>query len=149
MRALATLETPADASAVVSQLGRYSEDAILRFGEGLIGFNDCKSFVLLESEDIAPFRRLQSTERDDVGFLVLDTAYLTKEFLSLVPEREWESIGLTDSAARLAFVICIIGPTPAESTGNLQAPLIINYANMTGRQVILGDTEFSSRHPLV
>jgi len=46
-------------------------------------------------------------------------------------------------------VICIIGPTPAQSTANLQAPLIINYANMAGRQMIIGDTEFSSRHPLV
>ena len=145
MRAVATLDTAEQNLPLV----QYSEDSILRFDEGLIGFSDCKSFVLLESEGIAPFRRLQSTERDEVGFLVLDSAYLTKEFPALVPERDWESIGLTDPAARLAFVICIIGPTPAQSTGNLQAPLIINYANMMGRQVILGDTEFSSRHPLV
>ena len=145
MKAVATLESLESSAVAV----RYAEDSILRFSEGLIGFNDCKSFVLLESEGIAPFRRLQSTERDDVGFLVLDAAYLSKNFLSMVPERDWESIGLTDPAARLAFVICIIGPTPAESTGNLQAPLIINYANMTGRQVILGEVEFSSRHPLV
>jgi flagellar assembly factor FliW len=145
MRAVATLDTVDQNPPLV----QYTEDSIIRFSEGLIGFSDCKSFVLLESEGIAPFRRLQSTERDEVGFLVLDSAYLTKEFLSLVPERDWESIGLIDPAARLAFVICIIGQTPAESTGNLQAPLIINHANMTGRQVILGDIEFSSRHPLV
>jgi flagellar assembly factor FliW len=145
MKAVATMETSEGNGEPVS----YSEDSILRFPEGLIGFNDCKSFVLLESEGIAPFRRLQSTERDEVGFLVLDPTYVTKAFLSLIPEREWESVGLVDPAARLAFVICIIGPTPAESTGNLQAPLIINYANMTGRQVILSDPELSSRHPLV
>jgi len=145
MRAVATLDTAKQNLPLV----QYSENSIIRFDEGLIGFSDCKSFVLLESEGIAPFRRLQSTERDDVGFLVLDTAYLTKEFPSLIPERDWESIGLTDPAAKLAFVICIIGPTPAQSTANLQAPLIINYANMAGRQMIIGDTEFSSRHPLV
>ena len=145
MRAVATLDTVEQNLPLV----QYSEDSILRFDEGLIGFSDCKSFVLLESEGIAPFRRLQSTERSEVGFLVLDSAYLTKEFPSFIPERDWESIGLTNPVARLAFVICIIGSTPAESTGNLQAPLIINYANMTGRQVILGETELSSRHPLV
>ena len=146
MRAVATSDSMEQNHLPLIQ---YSEDSILRFNEGLIGFCECKSFVLLESEGIAPFRRLQSTERDDVGFLVLDSAYLNKEFPALVSDRDWESIGLTNPAARLAFVICIIGPTPAESTGNLQAPLIINYANMTGRQVILGDSEFSSRHPLV
>jgi flagellar assembly factor FliW len=146
MRAIATLDS---AEQNHLPLVQYSEDSILRFSEGLIGFSDCKSFVLLESEDIAPFRRLQSTDREELGFLVLDSAYLNKEFTALVPERDWESIDLTNPAARLAFVICIIGPSPAESTGNLQAPLIINYANMTGRQVILGETELSSRHPLV
>jgi flagellar assembly factor FliW len=127
----------------------YSDDSLLRFQEGLIGFSDCKTFVLLESEEIAPFRRLQSVERKDVGFLVLDPTYVVKDFLSLIPQRDWETIELVDPAARLAFVICIIGPTPAQSTGNLQAPIIINYANMTGRQLILADAELSSRQPLV
>lgn len=142
MRAAAIMENP-------SETGIYSNDSILRFHEGLIGFSDCKSFVILESDEIAPFRRLQSTERPEVGFLVLDPTFVAKDFLSLIPKRDWESVGLVDPAARLAFAICIIGPTPAQSTGNLQAPLIINYANMTGRQLILADTELSSRHPLV
>jgi len=142
MRAAATLENN-------SEMGIYSEDSLIRFPEGLIGFSDCKTFVLLESDEIAPFRRLQCTERKDVGFLVLDPTYVVKDFLALIPQRDWLSIDLEDPAARLAFVICIIGPTPAQSTGNLQAPLIINYANMTGRQVILSEAELSSRQPLV
>jgi flagellar assembly factor FliW len=142
MKSAATMENQSD-------MGAYSDDSIIRFQEGLIGFSDCKTFVLLESDDIVPFRRLQSTERKDVGFLVLDPTYVSREFLSLIPQRDWESIGLVDPAARLAFVICIIGPSPAQSTGNLQAPLIINYANMTGRQLILADSELSSRQPLV
>jgi flagellar assembly factor FliW len=142
MKAAATMENK-------SETEIYSDDSLLRFQEGLIGFSDCKTFVLLESEAIAPFRRLQSVERKDVGFLVLDPTYVVKDFLSLIPQRDWETIELVDPAARLAFVICIIGPTPAQSTGNLQAPIIINYANMTGRQLILADSELSSRQPLV
>ena len=55
MRAVATIERKPDS-------GIYAEDSVLRFAEGLIGFSDCKNFVLLESEGIAPFRRL----RDDL-----------------------------------------------------------------------------------
>src|SRR5437762_13977443 len=102
MKAAATMENR-------SESGIYSDDSILRFQEGLIGFNDCKTFVLLENDEIAPFRRLQSTERPEVGFLVLDPTYVAKDFLSLIPKRDWESIGMEDPAARLAFVICIIG----------------------------------------
>lgn len=142
MKAVATMEKN-------SETALYRDDSILRFSEGLIGYSDCKTFVLLENDGIAPFRRLQSTERADVGFLVLDSAYVPVDFLALIPQRDWESVGLEDPAARLAFVICIIGPSPAQSTGNFQAPLIVNYADMTGRQVILSDSTLSSRQPLI
>jgi len=142
MRAVATIERKSDS-------GIYAQDSILRFSEGLIGFSECKNFVLLESEGISPFRRLQCVDRDDVGFLVLDPNIVVKDFSALVPEREWNAIGLKDPSERLAFVICIIGPSPTASTGNLQAPLIVNYTNMTGRQVILSDSGLSSRQPLL
>ena len=40
-----------------------STESIFQFDEGLIGFYDCKSFLLIEREEIAPFRWLQSTDR--------------------------------------------------------------------------------------
>jgi flagellar assembly factor FliW len=46
-------------------------------------------------------------------------------------------------------VICVIGATPTESTGNFQAPLIVNYKTMIGKQVILTDCGLSVRHPLL
>jgi flagellar assembly factor FliW len=49
----------------------------------------------------------------------------------------------------LAFVIVVIGSTPEASTGNFQAPLLINYEQMVGKQVILTDSGFSVRQPLV
>jgi flagellar assembly factor FliW len=142
MRAVATMEGGRKSKG-------YSEDSILTFQEGLIGFSDCKSFVLLENRGIAPFRRLQCTERPEIGFLVLDPIHVVKDFVSSIPMREWQAIGLEDPAARLAFVICIVGPTAAQSTGNFQAPILINYANMTARQVILADSPFSSWQPLI
>jgi len=128
--------------------GPYPEDSILLFEEGLIGFSECKSFVFLASEGIAPFRRLQSTDRADLSFMILDPRFVIKDFLSYIPEREWETLGIEDPAARMAVVICSIGAKPEASTGNFQAPIIINYAKMIGRQVILSDAALSPRQPL-
>jgi flagellar assembly factor FliW len=130
------------------ETGPYSEDSILLFEEGLIGFHDCKSFVFLGSEGIAPFRRLQSTDRSELSFMVLDPRFVLKDYLSFIPEREWEALGVEDPAAQMAVVICSIGPTPQTSTGNFQAPIIINYTKMIGRQVILSDAALSARQPL-
>ncbi len=126
-----------------------TEESVIRFEEGLIGFSDCKNFVVLEGDNIAPFRLLKSLDNPDLGFLVIDPAIVDKDYYRLIPEREWESLGLDDPAAKLALAICIIGTTPTESTGNFQAPILINYKKMIGRQVILTEATLSVRQPLI
>jgi flagellar assembly factor FliW len=142
MKAIAIMEKKIDSSAV-------SREAVIKFEEGLIGFSECKSFVLMENEDIAPFRRLQSTERQDVGFLVIDPSLIVEHYSAMIPRREWESLDLIDASKGIALAICIIGPSSAESTGNFQAPLLVNYEKMSGRQIILTETRLTSRHPLL
>src|SRR5678816_4210425 len=95
---------------------------LIQFDEGLIGFYDCKSFLLVEREDIAPFLWLQSTERADVGFLVIDPALVVHDYRAIIPNREWDSLGL-DSPSGLVLVTCSVGSKNAASTGNLQAPI--------------------------
>ena len=102
----------------------------------------------MENDSIAPFHLLQSSEMKEVGFLVLEPSAVMADYYSRIPAREWESIGLSASDPHLAFVICVIGPTPKDSTGNFQAPLIVNYKKMIGRQVILTDAALSVRQPL-
>jgi flagellar assembly factor FliW len=126
-----------------------SKDSILRFEEGLIGLSECKDFVLMETEDLSPFRLLQSIEKPDIGFLVVEPQAVMRDYYTIVPQREWETVRLTNPADYLAFVICVIGSKPSESTGNFQAPLIINHRKMIGKQVILTDCGLSVRQPLL
>jgi flagellar assembly factor FliW len=142
MKATAMLEKKMDSPA-------HARETVIQFAEGLIGFSDCKNFVLMENDDIAPFRRLQSMDRPEVGFLVLDPSLVVSGYHSSIPKREWESLELSSPAAGITLAICIIGPSSGESTGNLQAPLIINYEKMVGKQIILTDTLLASRHPLL
>ena len=142
MKAIATLERNVRPPA-------QGKDTIIHFDEGLIGFSECKDFQLMESDNIAPFRLLQSSQLKEVGFLVLEPSSVMKDYYSRIPVREWESVGLMPGDPHLAFVICVIGATPKDSTGNFQAPLIINYKTMIGRQLILTDEALSVRKPLV
>ncbi len=132
-----------------TQLKLKSKDAIIHFDEGLIGFSEFKDFVLMENDNLAPFRLLQSLESPNVGFLVLEAATMVRNYYELVPGREWESLGVTGKTKPLALVIVVIGPTPQASTGNFQAPLLINYDKMMGKQVILTDSGLSVRQPLM
>ncbi len=126
-----------------------SRDAIIHFDEGLIGFSECKDFVLMENEGLVPFRLLQSLDSPQVGFLVLEPTTLVNSYYEHVPARDWDTLGVSGETKPLAFVIVVIGSTPETSTGNFQAPLLVNYDKMIGKQIILTDSEFSVRHPLV
>jgi flagellar assembly factor FliW len=126
-----------------------NKNTIIHFDEGLIGFSECRDFQLMENESIAPFHLLQSAEKKDVGFMVLDPSVIMADYYKRVPAREWDSIGLSTEDPLLAFVICVIGPSPKASTGNFQAPLIVNYKRMIGRQLILTDAALSVRQPLM
>jgi len=139
----------AQASDPTTELRLKSKGAVIHFDEGLIGFSECKDFVVMENEGLAPFRLLQSVESPEVGFLVVEPTSLVNNYYERVPARDWESIGVIGTTKLLAFAIVIIGQTPETSTGNLQAPLLVNYEKMIGKQVILSESGYSVRHPLI
>ena len=132
-----------------TQLKLKSKDAIIHFDEGLIGFSEFKDFILMENDSLAPFRLLQSLEAPEIGFLVLEPTALVNHYYQLVPQREWDCLGVNGKTKPLGFIIVVVGTTPESSTGNFQAPLLINYDRMIGKQIILTDSGFSVRQPLV
>src|SRR4051812_46375449 len=78
-----------------------SKDSIIHFEEGLIGFPECKEFVLMENDHMAPFRMLQSTEKPEIGFVVLDPTTVVNNYFGAIPPREWEALEVTGSTAFL------------------------------------------------
>jgi flagellar assembly factor FliW len=134
--------------ALEQRLELRSEDTILHFAEGLIGFSEFKDFALMQHENLAPFRLLQSLESPDVAFLVLEAAAFIRNYDELVPQRAWETVGVAGLGRRVAFVIVAIGSNPQSSTANAQAPLLVNYDTKIGKQVILTDCGLPVRQPL-
>lgn len=127
----------------------YRDEDVILFDEGLVGFASCKRFVLTENETLSPFRVLRCADQPEIGFLVLDPRTVVKNYNRSIPAESWRSIGVTEAADQLSLVVAIIGDTPQDSTANLQAPLLINYKEMMGRQLILTGSRYSVTQPLL
>lgn len=125
-----------------------SNDLVIHFAEGLIGFSELKDFVLQEQQGMGPFRLLQSLEAPQVGFLVVEACNVISNYYDSVPTREWEALGVHGKTKPLALVIVVVGSSPKTSTGNFQAPLLVNHEKMLGKQVILTEAGFSVRRSL-
>ena len=120
-------------------------DDFLRFPEGLLGFEQCRDWVLLAEAENDAVAWLQSVHRADVALAVVSPRRFVPDYRMRVARRELEPLHL-DQIGR-AQVLVIVGRTERCLTLNLKAPIVINLDRRLGRQVITNG-ELSVRHPL-
>jgi flagellar assembly factor FliW len=120
-------------------------DDVIRFPEGLLGFEECRDWVLLAEAENDAVVWLQSVDRADVALAVVSPRRFVPKYRMRVARRELEPLQL-DQIGR-AQVLVIVGRTERCLTLNLKAPIVINLDRRLGRQVITNG-ELSVRHPL-
>jgi len=115
------------------------------FPRGLFGFEDLREFAVLDSTQ-PPFCWLQSLEKVEVAFVLIDPLFFRPDYAPDVDPAEIEEIGITAPEDMLVFSIVTIPVAAARMTANLQGPLIINRRARTGRQSISSNPRWSVRH---
>jgi len=129
-----------------------AENTIITFDDGLPGFPQLRRFVILEMDDIKPFHYLQALPDDDTPAIAL---YLVNPFLVdpsyefRLTDSDMEAIKSTNSAELTIYSVATIPANPGEATLNLMAPIVVNEKDRRGRQVILHESKYSVRHPLL
>ncbi len=118
------------------------------FPYGILGFEPLKHYVLLDAAQ-PPFYWLQSTERSEVAFPLIDPRVFRPDYTLDVDAGELAEIGITEAGDALDFAIVTIPEDPADMTANLQGPIVINRASRVGRQSISLDSRWKVRHPII
>lgn len=114
-------------------------DEILLFPHGLIGFEDCRHWVLLADADNAAIGWLQSLTRGDVAMAVLSPRRFLPDYRLRL--KRGQLLPLELSQFDQAFVLALVGNSERCLTVNLKAPLIVNLDRRLGRQVIASDDQ--------
>ncbi len=118
------------------------------FPLGLYGFEDFREYVIMDAEH-QPFYWLQSTEDKDTAFVLINPFLFRKDYEVNLENDELAEIGITSPESALIFAIVTIPSDGSPMTANLQGPLIINRENMTGKQAILSDVRWKTRHDII
>ncbi len=117
-----------------------SKDLIL-FKEGILGFENLKSFFLVDPGDQTLILWLQSTENPTVAFPVLEPNIFLPEYsVSLLPV-EMNSIAIQSMSETQVYVILTIPQVVTEMTANMKAPIFINNKTREARQIVLQDNK--------
>ncbi|MDH4153952.1 MAG: flagellar assembly protein FliW [Nitrospira sp.] len=125
-----------------------SDDSIVRFPVGLLGFPESQRYVILDHDTEAPFKWLQSLDEPGLAFVILDPALFHADYHVNVPADIVAEMN-NEKEDDLAVVVILTIPSddPARMTANLRGPLVISHKTRLGTQLVLSE-EYPTRYPL-
>ena len=118
------------------------------FPNGLFGFEKLKDYLLLDAER-QPFYWLQSMDAEDVAFVLVNPFLFRPDYEVNVSNEEVDGIGIRSPEKALIFSIVTIPQDGSPMTANLQGPLIINRDTRMGKQAILADDRWKTKHDIM
>lgn len=137
------------ATEVVGEID-VQDDAIITFPHGLLGFEDVRKFTLINIGDDIPFTYLQSVDLGELAFVVTNPFVFYPEYefeLSEIIKQELDIEKPEDVV--LVSMVTIKNGELKDATINLLAPIIINVRTTVGKQIILHDSTYNTKHQLV
>jgi flagellar assembly factor FliW len=108
---------------------------IVRFADGLPGYETVHEFVLLDVPGQAPLKVLHAVNGGEPSFLVIDPKAVLSTYRCELGAPDRLRLGAADDSGLVWLAIVMVGGNGDVSI-NLRAPIVINPARMTGRQVM-------------
>jgi flagellar assembly factor FliW len=125
----------------------FTEEDVIRFSTGLIGFPFLTSFVLVEHKEGTPFRWLQSLDDGSTAFLVTNPDQFVQGYAPELRDADAHELDLDENTPTMVFAtVSIPAGQPKDMTLNLAAPLVVNATTRLAKQVVLEDDAYTIRH---
>ena len=125
-----------------------SDDTLLVFPSGILGFPDWTKYVLLDHDTDAPFKWLQCVEEPQLAFVILDPALFKPDYQVTIPTDALIEIQKQgDDELSVVTILTIPSDDPTAVTANLRGPLIMNHRTRLCKQLVLPE-DLPTRYPL-
>lgn len=126
-----------------------NESEIVELPQGLIGFPELKKYILLNHDKDSPFKWLQSVDDGSIAFVLINPLLFKPDYTVEVTENEVCDLDLNNEEDAVISVIITMPTNPQNMTANLKAPLIFNLKNRKGKQIILNNSTYTTRHNIM
>lgn len=114
---------------------------VLQIDGGLVGLPELRRFVLFETKPGSPFSWLQSLDEPSMAFLVADPGHYMPEYGDEVARR------CPEVGDAVVFTTATVPPgRPRDTTLNLSGPIVVDATTRRGRQMVLEDSAYTTRH---
>lgn len=134
---------------VTSRFGEIDvlEDSSISFPSGMPGFEQMRQFALIHADEGIPFTFLQSLEDGDLAFIVTDPFLFFEDYQFDLADKLKSELEIINEEDVMVFSIVSVQANDI-MTLNLLAPVVINMKKRIGKQIILHESPYKTKHVL-
>jgi|WetSurMetagenome_2_1015567.scaffolds.fasta_scaffold164454_2 flagellar assembly factor FliW len=125
------------------------ENVIIRMTKPVLGFEQLHAYVIIETEDFAPFKWYQSIDQPDVAFVVVNPLLFFPDYVVEVNPKEIEELKVGNVSDIVTYAIVTIPRDFTKMTANLQGPLLINSRTNLAKQLVLVNSQYRIKHRMI
>ncbi len=122
------------------------EEDIITFVQPILGFDECRKFMLVEDKDFFPIQWLQSIEEAALIFPVVHPLHFGVTYTENASSINLEDIQIENIDNAVIYTLLVIPSDKIENAStNLRAPIIINPESKLAKQVVYEDADYPVR----
>lgn len=128
-----------------------SDDKLITFENGIVGFPDLKSFTLIHDEEKGTnvgIRYLQSIEEPGFAMPVMDPLLVKPDYDPEVDDELLKSAGELTMENILVLVTVTVPSDLTKMTVNLRGPIVINVDERKACQIIVEGEQYPVKFPI-
>ncbi|KHE91516.1 MAG: flagellar assembly protein FliW [Candidatus Scalindua rubra] len=121
---------------------KVKDEEIIHFTKPILGFDDCRQYLLMENESIFPTFWLQSINDPNLAFPVVSPFSVDDNYSINLQNLDLDDINLKSLDEALVMTLMVVSQTLASIRTNLRAPIIYNPEKKIAKQLILYDEKY-------
>ena len=118
------------------------DEEVIHFTKPILGFDDCRQYLLLENESIFPTFWLQSINDPNLAFPVVSPFSVDDNYSINLQSLDLEDINLKNLDEALVLTLMVVPQSLSSIRTNLRAPIIYNPEGRRAKQLILYDEKY-------
>jgi len=126
-----------------------NEENIIEFPNGIPGFEEEKRFVLLDINEGATYQSLQSVDNPEVALVVTNPYVFFHDYEFDIDENTINLLSINSKEDVMVLSVLTLKDPFKHTTANLQAPIILNFTTGKAKQLILHDTNYQTKQPII
>ena len=125
------------------------ETKIVHFKDGIPAFEDEHEFIILPYEEESPYYFMQSLRSPDLAFLLTIPFLFFNDYTFEIDDETIKELDIKNQEDVFYYsMITIPNGSVRYMTANLVAPIVINGENMKAKQLVLGNSNYTTKHRL-